>query len=514
MDTALLIARLVLAAVFLVAAIGKLADLQGSRRAVAAFGVPETLAGPIGLLLPLAELVVAVCLIPDATAWGAAIGALVLLAGFIVGISVNLARGEKPDCHCFGQFYSEPIGVSTLIRNVILAAIALFIVVEGHPTGGSSALTWLTQISGTEVIGLGISLALLALLILEAWFLLMLLRQNGRLLVRMETLEGAVTAGGIAVPHQPDEQPQYGPPVGSAAPAFALSGLHGETLTLDALRAYDKPVVLVFSDPNCGPCTALMPDIGRWQRDHASQLTIAQISRGTPDANRAKAAEHGVSHVLLQQDDEVAQAFKSPGTPSAIVVGSDGTIAEPMAVGADAIRALVARLTLSAGRIPLLDRAPAPAPAPNGGNAPSTVFEQGSVKVGDPAPSVELPDVEGKTVRLADFKGNKTMLLFWSLGCGFCQQMLPDLKKWEQDHPNGAPQLVVISSGTADENKAMGLRAPVLLDQNFSTGSSFGANGTPMAVLVDEEGNVASGVAAGAPSVFALAAGSPDASRS
>jgi peroxiredoxin/uncharacterized membrane protein YphA (DoxX/SURF4 family) len=514
MDTALLLARLFLAAVFLVAAFGKFADLPGSRRAVAAFGVPTALAGPVGFLLPVAELAVGICLIIGRTAWGASIAALVLLAAFIAGIGISLARGEKPDCHCFGQIHSEPIGVSTLVRNLFLAAVALFIAIEGHPTAGASALHWLSQISGTERVGLVITLVLLALLVLEAWFLLMLLRQNGRLLVRMETLEGAVTAGGIAVPHPPDEQPQYGPPVGSPAPAFALSGLHGETMTLDALRAHDKPILLVFSDPNCGPCTALMPDIGRWQRDYAGQLTIAQISRGAPDANRAKAAEHGVSYVLLQQDDEVAQAFRSPGTPSAVVVGADGMISRPMAVGADAIRDLVARTTGSSGGIPLLDRAPAPLPSANGGNAPSTVFEQGTVKIGDQAPSVELPDVDGKTVRLADFQGTPTMLLFWSLGCGFCQQMLPDLKKWEEEHPNGAPQLVLVSSGTVEENKAMGLRSPVLLDQSFATGSAFGANGTPMAVLVDADGKVASGVAAGAPSVFALAAGSPDASRS
>ena len=33
----------------------------------------------------------------------------------------------------------------------------------------------------------------------------------------------------------------------------------------------------------------------------------------------------------------------------------------------------------------------------------------------------------------------------------------------------------------------------------------FGANGTPMAVLIDEEGKIASEVAAGAPAVLALA---------
>jgi hypothetical protein len=53
----------------------------------------------------------------------------------------------------------------------------------------------------------------------------------------------------------------------------------------------------------------------------------------------------------------------------------------------------------------------------------------------------------------------------------------------------------------------MGLHSPVVLDQNFNAGRAFSANGTPMAVLVDVKGKIASEVAAGAPAVLALAAG-------
>jgi len=44
----------------------------------------------------------------------------------------------------------------------------------------------------------------------------------------------------------------------------------------------------------------------------------------------------------------------------------------------------------------------------------------------------------------------------------------------------------------------------VVIDANFTIGSKYDAQGTPMAVLVDAEGNVASGVAAGAQQVWAL----------
>jgi thiol-disulfide isomerase/thioredoxin len=101
-------------------------------------------------------------------------------------------------------------------------------------------------------------------------------------------------------------------------------------------------------------------------------------------------------------------------------------------------------------------------------------------------------------------------VLFWNPGCGFCRQMLDALKAWEANPPAGAPKLLVVSTGTVEENRAMGLRAPVVLDQGSGVMSAFGANGTPMAVLVDAHGRIASGPAAGAPAVLALARGEHD----
>src|SRR5829696_2845482 len=153
MGTALLLARLLLALVFAVAGVAKLADREGSRRAVVDFGVPSALAAPLGLLLPLAELTVAATLLPASTAWWGAIGALALLLLFIIGISVNLAHGRKPDCHCFGQLHSAPAGWKTLARNGVLAAVAGFVLLAGYEGGaGPSALSWLGGLSRAQLL--------------------------------------------------------------------------------------------------------------------------------------------------------------------------------------------------------------------------------------------------------------------------------------------------------------------------------------------------------------------------
>jgi peroxiredoxin len=125
--------------------------------------------------------------------------------------------------------------------------------------------------------------------------------------------------------------------------------------------------------------------------------------------------------------------------------------------------------------------------------------------MGEQAPAFSLPDLDGRTIALADFRGSPTLVLFWNPQCGFCQQMLPALKAWESKPPKDAPKLLVVSTGTAEENKAMGLHSPTLLDQGFTVGHTFGADGTPMAVLVDAEGKIASELAEGAPAVLKLA---------
>ena len=482
--------------VFAVAGVAKLTDRAGSRQAIVDFGLPSSLATPLGILLPLTELAVAAALIPPATApWGA-LGALALLLLFVAGISFNLARGHKPDCHCFGQLHSAPAGWKTLARNGVLAALAGFVLWRGWEDAGPSAFAWLGNLTVIGVVGLMAGLVVLGIMAMQWLVLINLFRQNGRLLVRLDAVEkrlGAADLAAIPSEDQPEEQ-RRGLPPGSPAPAFSLPGLYGETHTLDSLRAPDKPVVLLFTDPDCGPCTALLPEIGRWQREHPEALTISLVSRGSVEENRAKTAEHGVERVLLQEDWEVAESYEVKGTPSAVLVNPEGTIGGTLAEGPEEISALVGHL--AEGRTPCADC---------GGFHDDNEVEPEGKEIGDPAPDLELPDLSGESVKLSHFGGSETLVVFWSPGCVFCQQMLPDIKEWEKNPPKGSPKLLVVSSGTVEENEAMGFSSRVVLDERFGAGRAFGASGTPSAVLVDAEGDIASEVTVGAPAILALA---------
>lgn len=509
MDALLLIARLGLAAVFGLAAVGKFLDLKGSQQAVEDFGVPRRFAALIGLALPVVEALVAIFLLPVGTARYAAIVGFLLMAAFVAGMVWNLRQGKTPDCHCFGQIHSEPISVMTVARNGLIGLVALFVVIAGWSDPGYALLGWVDGLSGFEWTLLVLTLLLIAGVAGLGWVVLQMLGQNGRLLLRLDEMERSLDAVAAGEPYQavaPESgrpnDPVLGLPVGEKAPDFRLKGVHGETMSLASLLAADKPVLLVFSDPGCGPCNALLPSVSRWQQDHSETFLTAIISRGDVAANLEKSRQHGLGMLLLQEDREISNAYKSPGTPSAVVVNADGTIGSPLAGGAEKIRDLVQQLNRTGGRLPV--EAPAPPPAPASPKPASRSQPSPSPAIGSVAPDLALKDLAGNDVQLRDLFTRETVLIFWSPTCGFCQRMVADLKAWEKNAGEDDPQAIVITSGSIEANEAFRFASIVLHDPETQAMRLYGTSGTPTAIKISADGKVASELRVGQPGVMSL----------
>ncbi|MEJ7786711.1 MAG: TlpA disulfide reductase family protein [Solirubrobacteraceae bacterium] len=315
--------RVLLAAVFLAAGAGKLLDPAGSRRALGEFGVPARALGIAAVLLPLAEVLTAAALLPVQTApWGA-LAALVLVLVFIAGIGRALARGEAPDCHCFGQIHSAPAGRGTLARNAVLAGLAGVVLWRGP---GPSFGMWAEARTSAELVAVVATIAavVLAATTLGLW------RQR-------RTLRSALTKALEEIAALPP-----GLPVGTPAPTFALPDLDGEVITLESLCSRGLPVALIFMSTNCGGCHLLLPDLGRWQATLGDRVTLAVLSMGGVEENRPTFGEHGISDVMVQGDGlQEMNDYRVQVTPTAIVVNPDGTIGSAPAVGAVTIEPLV-----------------------------------------------------------------------------------------------------------------------------------------------------------------------------
>jgi len=478
MSIALLAGSLALAAVFALAGAAKLADRPGARRAAEGFGVPVSLSGTVGVAVAVAELVVAGLLLPAATRFGAAVAALVLLTLFCAAIGLALARGRAPECHCFGRLHSAPAGWGTLARNAVLAGLAAFVAVAARDDAGPGALAWSGRLDALAWLVVALVVALLVTVAVGGAVLLHVLRGHGRLLVRLERVEERLRAAGLEL-DEPDALPQLGLAPGTPAPGFWLADTAGGRVALGDLIEPGRPLLLLFTSPTCGPCTMLMPEVARWQREHAGELTVALVSDGDPDAVRAHAAEHGLANVLVDEKLAIYGAYEANGTPSAVLVAEDGTIASWLAAGAEWIETLVEQAADGLGRTP-------------------------GLPVGAPLPPLRLTGLDGGERELAGLVEGPTVLLFWNPGCGYCRAMHDDVLAWERERPDGAPALVVVSAGDPDEVRAEGFSAPVLLDPEWETAGAFDAGGTPMGLLVDGDRRIGSAPVAGAEAVLAL----------
>jgi peroxiredoxin len=178
------------------------------------------------------------------------------------------------------------------------------------------------------------------------WLVFELLRQNGRILARLEALDGAAAdsaprrAGRVFADRSlaTSRLNRDGLRPGDVAPSFSLPTVDGGNVALADYAG--RRVLLVFSDPECWPCMELLPRLDAAAR--VTEVPVLVISRGSVDANRRKLAEaRSRLTVALQTHWEISRLYARFATPIAYLVDEQGRIASEVAVGGAAILSLV-----------------------------------------------------------------------------------------------------------------------------------------------------------------------------
>ncbi|HEX3900019.1 MAG TPA: TlpA disulfide reductase family protein [Mycobacteriales bacterium] len=117
-----------------------------------------------------------------------------------------------------------------------------------------------------------------------------------------------------------------------------------------------------------------------------------------------------------------------------------------------------------------------------------------AASVGDSAPDLELPDVDGGMHRLSDAAGRKRVLVTWASWCG-CRH---ELASWQALHTELEPLGLSIFSVALDNSaedarpwiEAASPTYPVVVDSAHVTAERYGITNVPSTVWVDEEGRV------------------------
>ncbi len=324
-----------------------------------------------------------------------------------------------------------------------------------------------------------------------AWSLLHVLRQHGRLLLRIEALEARV-----GTDEAPERAEPAGLPLATPFPPFRLPSLDDGEVALEQFRG--ERVLLVHWGPDCGYCRQIAPDLAGFQERLQKRKTeLVLVSYGSHEANRALVEEHGLTcRVLLQPDGATVEGFAHMGTPVAYLLDEKGRIAKPVAVGARDVPELAAHAAGRRGR--LQTERP----------VSESRIEREGLKAGTPAPPFELPDLGGQTVSLAEQRGRRVLLVLSDPDCGPCEKLLPELARLHRERRSDGLEIIIVSRGGLEENRrkaeAFGIEFPVVLQPGWKLSKKYGIFATPVAFLIDEEGVIERDVARGPSEILSL----------
>lgn len=123
-------------------------------------------------------------------------------------------------------------------------------------------------------------------------------------------------------------------------------------------------------------------------------------------------------------------------------------------------------------------------------------MEEGNevAEINQPAPTFQLPDLQGNIVTLEELRGKVVMLDFWATWCGPCRISMPIIEELQDEFPddlvlltiNLLEPLDVVHSFVA----AQEIRSRVLLDEEGQVAKMYRIDSIPIQVVIDKEGVV------------------------
>ena len=126
-----------------------------------------------------------------------------------------------------------------------------------------------------------------------------------------------------------------------------------------------------------------------------------------------------------------------------------------------------------------------------GGELPSSV----PLAVDFAAPELDLTDLDGSPVSLADYAGQVVLLNNWAIWCPPCKEEMPVLQAYYDAHQGQGFTIIAIEAGQPVQDVAAfaaeyGLTFPVWPDQTNESLRTFQNNSLPNSYVIDRQGQV------------------------
>ncbi|AGA59349.1 MAG: hypothetical protein C6W55_16105 [Thermobacillus sp.] len=120
---------LVLSGILIISSISKFVSRKNFQKTLFEIGVKRNQIKILGWLVPALELILGLFLIIPPVQMVGQVAVLLLFIAFAAVVSRAVYQKKQPDCNCFGNLLPEKMGVSTLIRLVVLIGMILYLLI-------------------------------------------------------------------------------------------------------------------------------------------------------------------------------------------------------------------------------------------------------------------------------------------------------------------------------------------------------------------------------------------------
>jgi peroxiredoxin len=114
---------------------------------------------------------------------------------------------------------------------------------------------------------------------------------------------------------------------------------------------------------------------------------------------------------------------------------------------------------------------------------------------GGATPPLELSDLDGKTHRLADYRGRAVLVNFWATWCEPCRAEMPSFERLRAELESQRVTVLAVNLAEPEGRirrflDTMPVRYPVLLDRDGSTARAWQARVLPATYVIAPDGKI------------------------
>jgi cytochrome c biogenesis protein CcmG/thiol:disulfide interchange protein DsbE len=117
------------------------------------------------------------------------------------------------------------------------------------------------------------------------------------------------------------------------------------------------------------------------------------------------------------------------------------------------------------------------------------------------APSLMLKSIEGRTVRLSDYRGKVVLINFWATWCPPCRAEMPLLIKLQREYGKDGLQIIGITyqperlTHVRKLTRRLRVNYPIVLGTHATKAALSPDETLPLTVIIDREGTIRGAIA-------------------